>query len=139
MKYETLKRIKKAKETFTKKVWSTNKPENNPTSVVISLHCDACIARTGAKVVMMPYELPPDKELIKLLKLKFGVKHWIPLKIFKRTYIYFKCPVCHWEKFTKLQELIAQGFINTDICKDRPENLCSWVDCKRGGYIAQTS
>lgn len=117
-----------------KKYWSSEKPLAKNSNYSINLYCEAktCIDKHS---IMLPCELPNDKELNTLLKKNFGLKILPPLKVFKRTYIYFKCPICGWEKFTKLQQIIEEKYINVDICKDCSSDTCLWVNCSRGGYL----
>ncbi len=103
----------------------------------ININCERC-----NNDIVIPINMPEsNNELIRLLKDKFNFKKPIvmPKKIFakyiKRNYIRFKCPSCGWEKITELNELILNGFIDTNICKNCDSEICLWIKCKNGGYI----
>lgn len=102
----------------------------------INIHCEKC--KTG---IPIPVKMPEGKELIKLLKNKYNYKKPTILnektfiKLIHRSYIRFQCPNCKWEKMTQVNELMIQGFINANICKNCELDLCLWVNCGNGGYI----
>lgn len=134
MKFKQLrKKLKQAK----KDLWNSDQPKFNEPK--IKLTCEKCEKlnlnfdeETGFPL-MMPHELPNDKDLKLFLKQHYK---FIPsLNLFKRSYIFFVCPKCGWRKFTKLQNIIEEKYIDVDICKDCKHDVCSWINCTNGGYI----
>lgn len=112
-----------------KKIWSGKKEDYH-----LSIYCDSC-ERHNKKIIMEPIKLPLDKELVEIIKTEFQYKRWIPLKKFKASYLLFKCPECNFKKFTKLQFIIEEGYINPEICKKCERPICDWYKCTQGGYL----
>lgn len=90
---------------------------------------------------MMPVKMPrTNNEIVKLLKETYHYNKPLFIhkktfaKIILRTYVRFKCTKCCYEKLTQIQELLIQGFIDSNICKDCDLDTCLWINCKKGGY-----
>jgi hypothetical protein len=134
MKYQNQKKIQQLKEKFNK-IWNSKEPIAKSSNYTMSLYCESAWCKE-LYTIMLPHELPNDKELHKMLKERFNPKFArIPLNGFKRTYVYFVCPVCGWEKFTKVSQMVEEKYIDVEICKDCKSDVCLWTKCKLGGYI----
>lgn len=103
----------------------------------INIYCEKC-----KKAIMLPVEMPQTKnELIKYVKDKFDYSKPFILtekqfdKLIRSSYIRFKCPKCNWEKITKLQQILIEGFIDASVCKNCELDVCLWINCKKGGYL----
>lgn len=91
---------------------------------------------------MFPYHFPTsNNEIIRLLKEVYDYKKPVIMskkrfvKLILGGYIRFKCSKCNFEKLIKIEELLINGYIDSNICKNCEHDLCLWVNCKNGGYI----
>lgn len=106
------------------------------TNYEVNTKCDKCNSQ------MYPIEMPKDtNEMLELMKTTYQYKKpsLMSKKMFcqsiKKGYIRFKCPNDIFEKMIQLQEILIQGFINANVCKDCPLEVCLWTKCNRGGYL----
>ncbi len=107
----------------------------------IKIFCEKCIMDNDEQIVL-PVEMPKSRnELINYMKEHFNYNKPFILsnkqfeKLIRQNFIRFKCPKCGWEKISKLQEILIQGFINAYVCKTCELDVCLWVNCTKGGYI----
>jgi hypothetical protein len=126
---------------FKEKYWSSNKPEKIEEEFIFNYYCES---GKCDKVFVLPVNIPiTDKELMDLITKKFHYKKPMilskktVLNYFRKNYILFRCPMCGWEKLTKLSELIKLNIINPDICVNCEYDLCLWINCLSGGYIGK--